>query len=282
VAFSIPSMRGTHWQLAGRAFGIASSYNDRAFVDGREQYDQNVRQRPASAAIWFHRALTSRVAMRIGYDLDYTRFAAGSGTARAFAVPANQVVHGARLALDAQRAGWNGSIWWNAARRTGWRAWGLPGSEDYDPSQRDFQRYGVSLTHSTVLTPRLVVRLEGSSMAGRDLDRFSRYSFGTFDNRLRGYPSALIRYDRGGVLRSAIAWAAGSRLRLDGFVDSALVHDPAFGRRLRNYTGVGGAVEAPAPLGTLLAVEWGYGVRGVNGDGSLGTQVVRVSGYKMF
>ena len=32
LAFSVPSLGGTRWQLAGRAFGIASSYNDRAFV----------------------------------------------------------------------------------------------------------------------------------------------------------------------------------------------------------------------------------------------------------
>ena len=37
LAFSAPSLGGTRWQLAGRAFAIASSYNDRAFVDGREQ-----------------------------------------------------------------------------------------------------------------------------------------------------------------------------------------------------------------------------------------------------
>jgi hypothetical protein len=66
------------------------------------------------------------------------------------------------------------------------------------------------------------------------------------------------------------------------FYDQALGHDPGFGRGLRNYTGVGGALEAPAPFGTLIAVEWGYGVRGVNTDGTLGTQVLRVSGYKMF
>ncbi|MEP6918320.1 MAG: hypothetical protein ABJC89_21915, partial [Acidobacteriota bacterium] len=282
LAFSVPAIQGTRWQLAGRAFGIVSSYNDRAFVGGIEHYDENVRQRPAQAAIWLHRAWTPRIAMRIGYDLDYTHLGSAPGTAAGFAVPADQVVHAARVALDAQREGWNASIWWNPAHRSGWRAWGTPRSGDYEPSQRDFQRYGATLAHSAVLTPRLVGRIEGAWMAGHDLDRFSRYSFGTFDNRLRGYPSALIRYDRGGVVRSAIAWAAGSRVRLDGFLDSAAVHDPGFGRGLRNYTGLGGAVEAPAPFGTLLAIEWGYGFRGVNGDGSLGTQVLRVSGYRMF
>src|SRR6185295_2768921 len=179
VAFSIPSVHGSRWQLAGRAFAIASAYNDRAFVGGLERYDEDIRQRPAQASIWLRRAWTPRISMRIGYDLDYTQFAAGSATAPAFVVPADQVVHGARFALDAQRGGWNASAWWNPARRSGWRDWGRPASGDYDPSQRDFQRYGASLARATVVTPRLVVRLEGAWMAADDLDRFSRYAFGT-------------------------------------------------------------------------------------------------------
>ena len=99
---------------------------------------------------------------------------------------------------------------------------------------------------------------------------------------MRGYPSALIRYDRGGVVRGALAWAAGRFVRLDGFLDSATVRDPGFGRGLRTYTGIGAAVEAPAPFGTLVAVEWGYGLRGVNADGSLGTHVIRISAFKVF
>jgi hypothetical protein len=281
-AFSVPSLGGSRWQLAGRGFGIASSYNDRSFVNGRERYEEDIRQRPAQVAIWVLRPLTPRIALRAGYDLDYTHLAAGEATAADFIVPADQIVHGARFSLDAQRDGWNASAWWNPARRTGWRAWGRSASGDYEPSHRDFQRYGLSLARSRVITPHLVARIEGAWMSGHDLDRFSRYTFGTFDNRLRGYPSALIRYDRGGVVRTALAWGASKMIRMDGFLDSAAVHDPGFGRGLRNYTGVGGALEAPAPFGTLIAVEWGYGLRGINSDGTRGTQVFRVSGYKVF
>lgn len=282
LAFSVPSLGGSRWHVAGRAFGIAASYNDRAFVQGREVYEEDIRQRPAQASVWLLRPLTARVSLRMGYDLDYTRFTAGEATAAAFVVPANQVVHGARVALDVQRDGWNASLWWNPARRSGWRAWGRPGGGEYEPGHRDFQRYGVTVARSAVLSRRLVGRIEGAVMAGRDLDRFSRFSFGTFDNRLRGYPSALIRYDRGGVLRGALAWAAGRFLRVDAFADSAMVRDPGFGGGLRNDTGIGGAIEAPAPFGTLVAVEWGYGFRGVNADGRVGTHVIRVTGYKVF
>jgi hypothetical protein len=282
LAFSVPSLGGRRWQLAGRAFGIASSYNDRSFVNGRERYAENIRQRPAQVAVWLLRPVTDRIAVRIGYDLDYTHFARGDATDSAFIVPAHQMVHGARLALDVQQRGWNGSAWWNPAVRSGWRAWGRPASGEYEAGQRDFQRYGASLTRSVVFGQTLSARVEAAWMAGRDLDRFSRYSFGAFDNRLRGYPSALIRYDRGGVTRGVLAWTPGRLARIDVFADSAAVHDPGFGCGLRNYSGIGAAVEAPAPFGTLAAVEWGYGFRGVNADGRRGTHVIRVSAFKIF
>lgn len=282
LAFSVPSIAKTRWQLGGQAFAIASSYNDRAFEEGRERYEQNIRQRPAHLSVWALRPLTSRVSFRIGYELDYTHLAASDATDPSFGVPADQVVHGARLSLDVQRAGWNTSIWWSPARRSGWRSWGRAGSSDYDPSQAEFQRYGMSVARAHVISPRTVAHLEAAWMAGDDLDRFSRYSFGTFDNRLRGYPSALIRYDRGAVVRTVVAHGFSRLIRLDGFFDSAAVHDPGFGSGLRNYTGVGGALEVPMFFGTLLAIEWGYGFRGVNTNGTLGTQVLRVSGYKVF
>jgi hypothetical protein len=282
LAFSAPSIRGTRWQLGGRAFGIATSYNDRAFIQGREQYTEDIHQRPAQASTWLLHPISPRVSIRVGYDWIYTKFGAGDVTAADFTVPANQVVHALTLGLDGQRAGWQGSLWWSPARRAGWRPWGLPGRADYRASHADYQRYGTSISRSIAVGPRVATRLEAAWMSGRDLDRFSRYAFGTFDNRLRGYPSALIRYDRGGVFRSAIAWAAARAIRIDGFFDTAQVHDPGFGSGLRNYTGIGAAVEAPAPFGTLLALEWGYGFRGVNADGGLGTQVIRVTGYKVF
>ena len=281
LALAVPSLGGTRWQLNARAFGIASSYNDRAFVDGREDYRANIAQRPAHASLWLLRPMTPRVSARGGYELDYTAYGRVDSTSPAFVVPAAQAAHAVRLALEAQWHGWSASTWWSGARRSGWRAWG-EGRGEYARGHRDYQRFGASVSRSFVTSPRLVGRVEAAWMGGHDQDRFSRYSFGSFDNRLRGYPSALIRYDHGAVLRGAAAWAAGRRLRLDGFVDTAYVRDPGFGARPRSYTGVGAAAEVPAPFGTLVAVEWGYGFQGVNGDGRRGTQVVRVSGYKMF
>jgi hypothetical protein len=285
LAFSVPSLGGSRWQLAGRAFGIASSYNDRSFRDGREIYDENLRQRPAHASAWLLRPVSPRVSIRAGYEFDYTHLRSAPETSPAFEIPGDQVVHGLRLGLEGQRAGWAASAWWNPAWRQGWRAWGRAEGRtggDYSPDHARFQRFGASLSRSAAPSSRLVTKVEIAAMAGADLDRFSRFAFGTFDNRLRGYPSALIRYDRGGVIRLAAAWSAGRFVRLDGFADTAYVRDRGYGRRYRNYTGVGAAIESPAPFGMLAALEWGYGLRGLDADGSRGTHVIRVSAYKMF
>jgi hypothetical protein len=282
VAFSVPSIAGSRWQLNGEGFAMLARYNDRAFRDGRERYEENIRQRPSRARVGLVRPVTPRTTVHLAYVFDHTAFAAGDTTAAAFVVPADQVVHAARMALETQRGGWRIEGWWNPARRTGWREWGAPGAGDYRPGQTAFQRAGVSAGRPWVLGPRVLLRTEAAWMAGWDLDRFSRYAFGTFDNRLRGYPSASIRYDRGAVARTAVAWHAASRLRIDGFADLGVAREPARGGGHRGYPGVGAAVEAPGPGGLLLAAEWGYGLRGVNRDGRLGTHVMRLTAYKVF
>jgi hypothetical protein len=139
----------------------------------------------------------------------------------------------------------------------------------------------VSLARSIVWSPRAVAHVEAAWMTGRRLDRFSQFAFGSFDNPLRGYPSVSIRYDTAAVVRSVATWTPSSRVRLDGFGDLGIARG-SDDRGRRSYLGLGAAVEAPAPFGWLVAAEWGYGARGVNTDGTIGTHVVRIVGYKMF
>ena len=42
------------------------------------------------------------------------------------------------------------------------------------------------------------------------------------------------------------------------------------------------AGDAPIELCRFVAAEWGYGLRGVNADGTRGTHVIRVSAFKIF
>jgi undecaprenyl-diphosphatase len=282
LAFAVPSLAGTRLQLHGGGFATVAEYNDRSFRNGIEIYDEDVRQRPARFALGLLHPLGPRWRVRADYELGYTRYRQASFADPAFVPPASTPVHGVRLALEAQQGAWSASLWWGAARRQRWPAWGFPDNPEYGPGAIDFQRYGVEIARSFVFSPRVVGRAELGWMAGRDLDRFSRFSFDGFDNRLRGYPSAGLRYDRGAVARTATSWNASSRLRLDGFLDGAFVRDPGFGLEEKLYLGAGAGVETSLPWGLLLAVEWGYGFQARDRDGNEGAHVLRATAFKIF
>jgi hypothetical protein len=158
--------------------------------------------------------------------------------------------------------------------------WGLASQADVS-GRRDFARFGATLARSFVWSPRAVGRVEAAWMTGEHLDRFGQFAFGTIDSPLRGYPSVSIRYASGAVVRTVATWSASPHLRFDAFADAALVR-PFEEVRWRGYPGIGAAAEAPIGFGWLATAEWGYGVKGVNTNGTTGTHVVRVSAYKMF
>jgi len=282
LAFAVPSLRGTRLQLHGAGFATLAEYNDRSFRNGVEIYGEDVRQRPARFALGLLHPLGPRWRARADYELTCTRYRRADFADPAFAPPASAPVHGVRLALEAQEGPWSASFWWGAARRQRWPEWGVPGNPEFRAGAIGFQRYGAELARSFVFSPRLVGRAEVAWMAGRDLDRFSRFSFDGFDNRLRGYPSAGLRYDRGAVLRTAGSWNAWRRLRLDGFLDGAFLRDPGFGASEKGYLGAGAGLETALPKGLLLAVEWGYGFQARDRDGNKGVYVFRATAYKIF
>ena len=294
LSWSVPTVGGTKWQAHGRAFAIAASYNDRSMRGGVEQYAENITQRPAHVSVGALRPLTARMRVRLTYEVDYTAFDRSETTADTFVVPVDAVVHGLVAALETETGPWSARIWWNVARRQRWRSWGdLHLHEEREPGgnegvteraatdARAFQRFGAVLTRTLAVARTFGSRVEVAWMDGIDLDRFSRYSFNAFDNRLRGYPTASIRYDRGAVARSATSWSARG-WRVDGFADIAVVRDPGFGDALRGYPGVGAAIESAGPLRSLWSVEWGYGFKARRTNGVIGTHAVRITAFRSF
>jgi hypothetical protein len=282
LAFAVPSVAGTRLQIHGSGFATVAEYNDRSFRNGREVYGEDVRQRPARLAVGLVHPLGTRARARADYELGYTRYRPTGFADPAFVTPASTPVHGVRLALEAQEGPWSASLWGGASRRQRWPAWGLPGNPESDAADVGFLRYGAEVARAFVFSPRAVARVELGGMAGRDLDRFSRFTFDGFDNRLHGYPSASLRYDRGAVLRTAASWNAARRLRLDGFFDGAFVRDPGFGRSAKGYAGVGAGLETALARRVLLAVEWGYGFQARGRDGTPGAHVLRATLLRIF
>jgi len=279
LSWSTPPIFGG-WRLAGDGAGVAVSYNDRAIVHGVERYDENIRQRPAQLSIALVGPVARALRLRASYDVAYTAYAAADTTAPAFIVPASTPVHALRVTLEGEHGPWTATVWSSVAHRQRWTPWGRA-ADTGGAADRDFARFGATLARSFVWSPRAVGRVEAAWMSGSHLDRFSQFAFGTFDNALRGYPAVSIRYSSGGAARTVATWNASSHVRLDAFADVGFVR-PFDEARWRGYPGVGAAAEVPIGLGWLAAAEWGYGIKGINTNGTIGTHVVRVTAYKMF
>lgn len=282
ISWSAPSVLGSRWRLQAAAVASLVEYNDRVFRNGVEQYDENLRQRPARLALEVSRPLARGWRVRAGYELDYTRLRGSELTAPGFGVPESPLAHGLRLALEAQHGPWSASAWWRPARRQRWRAWGWPDDPEGGSLRRSYQRFGLTFGRNFVVSPRALGRVELAAMGGSGLDRFSRYSFDGFENRLTGYPVASVRYDRGLVARSSLSWQARPWMRLQAFADAAHVRDAGFGPRARTLAGLGAGLDVVLPGRSLLAAEWGWGPQGRDRDGQVGTHTLRLTAYRVF
>ena len=249
---------------------------------GANSTTQDIRQRPAQAAVWALRPLGVTRRLRLEYDWDYTKFSRGDATDAAFVVPPTRTRTAARIGLDLQRAGWQASIWGSqpAGRLA---AVGVSASAIRTPRTATSSATVRACSARRLIARVLAARIEAAWMGGQR-------SRSVQPLRVRHVRQPPARLSVGaGPLRSRRRAAHGARLdggksvRLDGFADTAArARSRHSARGLRNFTGFGAAVEAPAPFGSLLAIEWGFGLQGIDTDGRRGTHVLRISGYKVF
>ena len=279
-AFTVPRLGRSPWQLQGTLFAVLVRYNDRAFREGVEDYSETLRQRPSRVTLGVSRPLTARSRARVSYELDHNALGRSELTASDFVAPVAPLAHGLRVELEARRGAWTGVLFASAARRSRWEPWGREAA--LTSTGGAYERYGVSLARSVVITPRATGRLEAQWQDGHGLDRFSRYAVDSFLNRLRGYPAGSLRYDRGLVLRGQASAGLRPGLRVDLFLDAGFLHDPGYGDGLRAYPGLGLGLELALPRGALLTAEGGHAFAGRDRDGRRGTQALQVTIVKTF
>src|SRR5262245_28243850 len=182
ASWAVPAIAGTKWQAHGKVFAMGAQYSDRVFRNGREQYSENLLQRPGYVSAGVVRPLTTQVRLTADYSLSMTALERTANTPPPFEIPGDVVDHGVLLAIDTDRGAWGLRGWWNPVRRQAWRPWGLPGT--FDAATRDYQRYGAGVTRTIALRRAVSSRLQMSWMGGRGLGRFSRYGLAAFDCRI--------------------------------------------------------------------------------------------------
>lgn len=240
-------------------FAIAVPVNDQVFgVDG-EVLTQRLRNHPFSTGLNLGWQFTEFQKLTAGYQFRFDAYSADDQTDVLFGEPSDTITNGVGLSYEYKRKGYALGATAFTYRRASWDDWGVPG--DFRPDHQSYQKYSASLTKDFFFGLHKI-HLNAAYYGGRNLDRFSSYQFGFFDeNRIHGVPSAGVRFPELGMFRGSYSFNLFDLYRVDVFVEQAYGKDPervgVFDRRWRPITGIGLGLNLRGPFGTLLRTDLG-------------------------
>lgn len=253
-----PNLIGTRVGASLDLFAIAVPGNDRTYGATAETPGERVVTIPFNTGLNVYWQMTEFQRITASYQFRYDHFGRDALTDPAFAVPASGMTHGAGLAWDWKRAGYSLVVGATGYTRSTWEAWGAPG--DYRPGDRDYLKYQASLTRDFVYGIQKV-HLNAAYYGGSDLDRFSKYQFGFFDdNRIHGVPASGLRFADLGMFRGSYSFNLFEQYRLDLFLDHAIGRDTAVSPAWQHVTGLGLGFNVRGPKGTMLRGDLGKGL----------------------
>lgn len=212
----------------------------------------------------------------------YANFSTHKDTDDAFVLPATNTEGSLGLRLEFNRAGYIATAWGEAARRSSWHPWGLPGNP-FDPEDRDFTRLGVDLRKAYYLGTLHKLSFGLSGFLGRGLDRFSRFELGDFRSaRVRGFNGSGIHFDRGAVAEAAYSFSVGAGLRIDASLEHGWVESvDDFGPGYERVLGTGLGMQFSGPWSTLVNVRLSRGLTSTIPDKGGGGDM-RVTFFRTF
>ena len=186
------------------------------------------------------------------YQFHFDGYHADTTTADAFVIPQSTITNGIGAGYEFKRYGYSftaNGTWYG---RVGWKAWGLGGLEE---PRSTYAKYSVNLSKDFYWNAFNKLHLNGAWFGGDNLDRFTQYQFGLFDDtKIHGVPSSGIRFAELGMVRGSYSFNVFDQYRFDLFLEHAagyrvkgepLDHITGLGRRLQPAH----AVEYDTPRG---------------------------------
>jgi hypothetical protein len=245
-----PKLLGQHVDGSVDLFAIAVKGNDRTYDGTGELTGQRLATRPFSTGVNLGWQMAEFQKLVGSYQFRFDAFSVDEATATTFRPPASTVTHGVGLSWEWKQGGYSVVAGATSYRRARWEPWGDPG--DYRPTDQSYLKYSASLSKDYFFGFQKV-HLNTAYYGGRDLDRFSAYQFGFFDdNRVHGVPSAGMRFGELGMFRGSYSFNLLDQYRLDLFLDQAFGRDPRLETGWQAVTGIGIGGNIRGPMNTLL------------------------------
>ena len=260
-------------------FGIAAPSSDRVYTATGESKGERVLNWPETTGFNLGWQATPFQKATFQYQFRFDGFAPDTTTVDTFDVPSSTVTQGIGGAWEYRRGGY--SLLLNGARfyRASWQPWGLPDATDAGAtttSPGSYDKYQASLSRDFYLNPLSKLHFNGAYFGGHDLDRFSRYQFGLFDDtRIHGVPASGVRYGELAMVRGSYSLNIFEQYRLDLYLDRAWGRDDPGHGTWDPITGFGTAVNLRTPWNTILRADFGKSFLPAR-YGSLGSTVFQI------
>ena len=251
-------INGSKFDASLDFYGIAVNSNDLVYDANGERTGERLLTRNVSTGVNLGYQATDYQKITLGSHLQYDHYAADSDyTDPAFVVPEDSVTVNGGFNYEYRRGGYSLLGSWAYFRRADWQPWG--NVNEFDPATRTYTKYDLGVSKDFHFKLIHTIRLNGNYYGGQRLDRFSMYRFGLFDvTRMRGVPSAGVRFSEVGMVRASYSFNLLNRYRLALYADHAWGTTPDE-RTWVPTTGIGFEANFPGPKTTMLKVGVGKG-----------------------
>jgi hypothetical protein len=242
-------------------FGIAVPSSDRIYDASAEHEGERVLTWPLSTGFNVGWQYTPFQKLMAQYQFRFDGFVRDTTTSEDFAVPSSTVTNGLGASWEYRRGGYSLLLNGTRFRRATWSAWGAPSPDGTLPDtagQRSYTKYGASLSRDFYFNVFHKIHLNGAWFSGSDLDRFSKYQFGLFDDtRIHGVPASGVRFGDLAMARGSYSLNIFEQYRLDLFLERAWGRDRSIDGSWQPIVGLGVAVNFRAPKNTMLRADFG-------------------------
>jgi hypothetical protein len=251
-------IHGSKFDASLDFYGIAVNSNDLVYDENGEQAGERLLTRNVSTGVNLGYQATDYQKITLGSHAQYDHFSADADhTSPDFVVPESGMTVNGGFNYEWRRGGYSLLGSWAYFWRADWEPWG--DVEHFDPAARTYTKYDLGVSKDFHFNLIHTIRLNGNYYGGQRLDRFSMYRFGLFDpTRMRGIPSAGVRFSEVGMVRASYSFNLLNRYRLALYADHAWGRTPD-DREWVPTTGIGVEANFPGPKTTMMKVGVGKG-----------------------
>ncbi len=255
-------------------FAIAVPVNDQTYDSVGELKGQRVRDHPGALGLNLGWQLGPFHKLTGAYQLRFDGYGRAEETSAQFLAPPSTATNGFGLGYEFRKGGYTFQALGYHYRRARWRPWG--DQLAYSQDQQNYEKYSANLSKDFHIKAIHKIHLNLAYFSGRDLDRFSVYQSGLFEeNRIHGVPAAGARFGELAMFRGSYSFNVFDIYRADLFVDQALGREPRQ-TEWQPLTGLGLGFNFRGPKGTLLRGELGksFVPERYRGSGSFVAQIM--------